>query len=386
MHVYVFPDEALARHAGRFVWLSLDTERPENAAFLEKYPVEVWPSLLVIDPRDGGVVLRWVGAATVSQLVTLLDDAERAFEGGGTAGADALLARADRIYGQGAKAQAAAAYRDALARAPQDWPRRERTIESLLFSLWGSDAHEECVNVARGEVPRMKASPSRANAAYLGLTCALQLPDADPAHADGVKALEEQVRNAISLATSAPPSLGVAADDVSGWYEALVTARDALGDAAGAKRDAADWARYLEREADKARTPEERAVFDAHRLLAYIALGEPHRAVPMLQESERALPRDYNPPARLAYAYKAAGRYDEALAAADRALMRAYGPRKLRVLQLRAEILLAKGDAACARATLEDALRQFKSLPKAQQSERVQERLMKQLDALAVPR
>ena len=52
----------------------------------------------------------------------------------------------------------------------------------------------------------------------------------------------------------------------------------------------------------------------------------------MLQASERDLPDDYNPPARLATAYKAMRRWDEALAASDRALAKAYGPRKLGML------------------------------------------------------
>src|ERR671931_154726 len=100
MRAFVFTDAALARHAGRFVWLSVDTERAGNAAFLERYPVEVWPSLLVIDPRDERVALSWAGSATVPQLVALLDDAERALKGG-TQDADALLARADRLAGEG---------------------------------------------------------------------------------------------------------------------------------------------------------------------------------------------------------------------------------------------------------------------------------------------
>jgi tetratricopeptide (TPR) repeat protein len=169
-------------------------------------------------------------------------------------------------------------------------------------------------------------------------------------------------------------------------YEVLVSAREVAGDSDGVKREAAAWARFLEREAARAATPEQRAVFDPHRLSAYLALGQPERAVAMLQESERALPKDYNPPARLAVAYKEMGRYDDALAATDRALARAYGPRKLRVLQTRAEIFAARGDPAAAKATLETALRELDALPKPQQSERVRQRLTKQLEALAASR
>ena len=71
----------------------------------------------------------------------------------------------------------------------------------------------------------------------------------------------------------------------------------------------------------------------------------------MLEASERDLPDDYNPPARLAAAYKAMKRYDDALAASDRALAKAYGPRKIGILQTRADIYTAQGDVPSARKT-----------------------------------
>jgi tetratricopeptide (TPR) repeat protein len=67
-------------------------------------------------------------------------------------------------------------------------------------------------------------------------------------------------------------------------------------------------------------------------------------------------PADYDPPARLAAAYLAMKRYDEALVACRRALARAYGPRKLRLWSLEADILVAEGDAAGARGALQEAL------------------------------
>lgn len=97
-------------------------------------------------------------------------------------------------------------------------------------------------------------------------------------------------------------------------------------------------------------------MFDAHRLSAYLAAGETERAIPMLLESERDFPDDYNPPARLARAYLTLKRFDEARAAVDRASARVYGPRSLRVFVLAADIAKARGDVAAERAALEQGL------------------------------
>ena len=37
MKAYVFTDKALQRHAGQFVWLSLDVEKAQNAPYKKKY-------------------------------------------------------------------------------------------------------------------------------------------------------------------------------------------------------------------------------------------------------------------------------------------------------------------------------------------------------------
>ena len=74
MRAFVFTNKALARHAGQFVWLSIDTEKPRNAAFLQKFPVQVWPSFFIVDPASEKIALRWVGGATVPQLEKILAD------------------------------------------------------------------------------------------------------------------------------------------------------------------------------------------------------------------------------------------------------------------------------------------------------------------------
>ena len=142
----------------------------------------------------------------------------------------------------------------------------------------------------------------------------------------------------------------------------------------------------LESAAAKAPTPHARAVFDSHRLSAYLEIGEPQRALPMLEASERDFPGDYNPPARLAVAYRAMKDYPRALAASERALAKAYGPRRLGILRVPAPTIQAEsGDRAAARATLESALAEAQALPAGQVSERTIGVLRREIEATSAP-
>jgi tetratricopeptide (TPR) repeat protein len=369
MRAFVFTDRALDRQAGRFVWLSINTEKEKNAGFLERYPIEAYPTLLVIDPTKERAVLRWIGGASLRQIERLLDDAETTLRGG--KGTDAALAKADRLLGAGNMANAAAAYRDLLAGAPALWPPRERVLESLLSALESSGAFRECVETARAGMPKERTLHF-ATVASAGLGCGLSLEG--PPQAAAVAEFEPAVRSALG-----EPRIEMAADDRSGLYGSLAEARKQLGDETGAKTIATDWIAFLEEEAARAPSAEARAVFDPLRVSAAIALGQPARAIPALEQSQKDFPHDYNPPARLAYVLKEAGRYNEALASADRALKLVYGPRKLRVYSIRADILEKKGDAKSARATIEEAIACAKGLPGAQRPPHSLEGLEKRL-------
>ena len=74
MKAFVFTNPSLARHAGRFVWLEIDTEKKQNAALKKQLGVPALPTYFVMDPADQKVALRWVGGFTVAQLDRLLDD------------------------------------------------------------------------------------------------------------------------------------------------------------------------------------------------------------------------------------------------------------------------------------------------------------------------
>lgn len=377
MRAFVFTDPALTSRAGQFVWLELNTEDERNATWQEKVSVEALPTYLVVKPDDETVALRVVGAMTVAEVGTFLDDA-RAALGSGTpvSPAEAALFHADRLNGDGKKAEAAAAYREALVAAPPGWPPYGRVVAALLFIQQTTGEEPKCVALAREALPRVTGTPASAVVALAGLDCALALEKADPARPAAIAEAGAALRRVL-----ADPKTGAAADDLSSGYPSLIQARKDAGDAAGARKDAEAWAAFLETQAAAAKTPEQRAVFDSHRLSAYMELKQPERAIPMLQASERDLPGDYNPPARLAVAYLEMKKPDEALAASNRALPKVIGPRRIRVLQTRSEILAAKGDAAASREALEQALSYAESLPPGQRSERTIQALKKKLEA-----
>lgn len=378
MRAFVLSDRSLTRHAGRFVWLEIDTERKQNAPLRKQLAIAALPTYFVLDPKDERVALRWMGGFTLAQFEQLLADGEAAVTGRHVAGpADEALARADRAYGAADYATAAKAYTEALAAARPGWASYPRAVEALLFSLDDAKEYAAEAKLADEAWPRLKGTPSGANAVAYGLGAALALPDSAPGRADLAARFEARAREVL-----ADTALAIAADDRSGIYISLLDAGQQAGDSLGARRLAADWAAFLEGQAARARTPEQRAVFDPHRLSAYVELGEPGRAVPMLEASERDLPGDYNPPARLASAFKAMKQWDAALAASDRALAKVYGPRKLGVYSTRADIFSGKGDIAGARRTLEEAIAYADSLPAGQRSEGTLAALRKRLEAL----
>jgi tetratricopeptide (TPR) repeat protein len=377
MRAFVFTDPALTSKAGQFVWLELNVDDERNAAHRERLALAALPTFYVVDPTDESVVMQRVDGMTVAEMGAFLDEARAATRGAPPSSpAEAALLKADRLNGEGRKAEAAAAYREALDGAPAAWPPHGRAVVALLFLQQSLGEDARCLALSREALPRLSRFPAAVMVARSGLDCALGLKKEDAGRAAALAEMEAATRR-----TLADPALGAVADDVSSSYLSLIQARKDAGDAAGAARDAEAWAAFLEAQAAAAKTGEQRAVFDSHRLSAYLELKQPERAVPMLQESEKDLPDDYNPPARLAVAFLEAKRLDEALAASNRALPKVSGPRRVRVLLTRSDIFAARGDAAAAREALEQALASAESLPSGQRSERQIEALRKRLEA-----
>lgn len=343
MRSFVLTDAKLAPLANDFVWLSIDTEKDSNAPFVGRFTNHVWPTLWVLDAEQQAPVLRWEGTATAPELLTLLATVKDGARAGGAELTMAFL-RANQAASRGEIAEAERAYRDLVGRP--EFPERARAVEALVGLLASKKDHAACAELAVAEAPRIPPGTSRATLLATGLSCAR----------DGKRAPEMQTLAAAAERAASDPDPRTIDDDRSALFEELVETKKEQGDEAGAKAMARTWASFLEQAAARAPNTAARAVFDPHRLSAYLAAGEPERAVPMLLESERAFPDDYNPPARLARAYLTMKRLDDAHAAIERAAARVYGPRALRVLGLAAEIAKARADVPGERAALERAL------------------------------
>lgn len=378
MRAFVFTDSALIPQSDRYVWLSLDIEQERNAAVRKRLGVNAVPTYFIVDPDSESVAIRWVGGASVGQLEKLLADGEAAVRrGGASSPAYQALVEADRLYGREEYAKASDAFARAIGAAPADWPAYARAVESRLFALSSADQPEAAVRQAVEAWPRLADTPSAATLAASGLDAALSLPAGHAERATLIARFEEKCRALVSARERFP------ADDRSGVYFSLEAAREDAGDSTGARALMEQHLAMLDAEAAAATSPHQRTVFDSHRVSLALALGRFDTVVPSLEQSQRDFPGDYNPPARLALAYRAMKRYPEAFEASDRALALVYGPRQFVVLDARIALHRELNDTPGVRRWVKESLERAKAMPADQRSERTIGRYEKQLGELA---
>jgi len=377
MRAFVFTDSSLARHAGQFVWLAVDIDDAANSAFLVKFPVTGTPTLMVIDPRTETVALRYLGSASVPQLVQLFRDGAGLVRGKQLSVADEALNRADRLENANQPAEAIKACEEAIAAAPKKWSRFGRAAETLIASLRHSRNYERCASRAVELYPRVTGTASGASVADRGLSCALRLADEQKSRPEVTAALTKAVRD-----EAENPKNGLIDGDRAALYLSLIGERRRARDETGTRSQREELAAFLEQRVAAAKTPAQRASYDFYRARVYRDLGQPEKSIPMLEQTERDFPTDYVPPLSLSRAYSAMRKYDEALAASDRALARVSGAARTMVLDLRSDLYTARGDKALAAQTLREAIAFSESLPPGQHDQALIDDLKKKLEKM----
>lgn len=363
----VFVDPGLAPLATRFVWLGIDTDKAENAAVQVKFPPQVWPTFYVASPHDESVQARYLGSASVSQLREFLDQGEKGFLDATQAGLDAnsplrLVRDGDRSVVAGDLDRAESAYKAALAAAPKNWPRRPDVLVSLISALHRLQDWEGCVKLGLEEMNNTGSSASATDFVYHARVCAERLGG------EQAQALE---RAAIERLSALIDDAGapLSADDRSDAMYNLRELYIAAGDNDAARAMAERQRAFVDDAAARAPTPLAAMTYHWPRAEVYVYLGKAAELVPVLEKSMADLPREYDPPYRLAWIHLQLDEHEKALAAADKALALAYGPRKGQVLRMIASIHKARGDKDAERAARAQVVAHYESLPEGQKSE-----------------
>ncbi len=364
MQSTVFRDKAMEPMAKRFVFVSIDTDRETNASAVAKLPLSAWPTFYVLAPADASVLARFSGGASLAQFTAFLEHgaaARNAVEGA----AKHLLA-AERAIATKDLATAQTELEAALAAAPPTWVRTPDALVSLISTRRKRGDSAGCFALAQEKLDTTGNAASATDFTGYGLGCAESLAK-DPAKATDIAAYRERAVKRLEglLAdTSAPLSLDDRSDAMSYLREALTSL--------GKKEDAAAVGEkqklLLEDAIAKAPDPVAASTFNYQLADVCIALGRPLDAVALIETSAKALPNEYDPPARLGGVYLAAGKLDDAAQWTDKALALVYGPRKARVLAQRANIEKKRGDVAAEKKYRADIVALWESLPAEQKN------------------
>ena len=343
MRNFVFTDVQLHPLANRLVYAAIDTEQPSSAAFLARFPISTWPTMLVIAPSEQGdqIVARFTGALSAKELSSRLGAVLNQ-----QAQQQPKLAKADALAAAGQHQQAAAEYEEAL----EEPGSRPRALLGLIQSLRSLGQHARCADLYDRSFLQVGKSALATDFAAYAASCMDKLDDVDRR-----QKLRRQLRTDLGNLLD-DPSADLAIDDRSDAYGTMVELSDALGESSEGDRLTTKRLALLEKAAATAASPVLAATFDAHRFDSYRRLKRWAIAEEMLLASAKALPSDYNPPARLARLYYETGRIEKAEAQIGTALSHCLGPRRASMFELRAAIQNSQNRSREAMASLMEAI------------------------------
>ncbi|MEM6787039.1 MAG: thioredoxin family protein [Myxococcota bacterium] len=338
MKSFVLRDPAVAALGDEVVFAALDSDRPENADFLERYPVHTWPTLFVLDPSarapEEAVLGLWLGAASVGEVRSLVrhaGDVRRAATR--PDGPEAMLVRAKRAYAEGRYDDAQRAYERAAATGGTEWRRRSEALFGLLQSTYRAGRFRACAERGVAHAASIEGAATPTDFSRTLLRCARE---------DGVPVgLTRRARAAARArleAYVADVPAGASVDDRSDALAVLADELAADGQQAGARLLWERQIALLENAAAAAPGPEVAATFDYARMNTYVHLKRVEEAIALLTRRAEQLPDRYEPPARLAQLLMKIDRPAEARAPLQRAIALSYGPRQLKYLHRRIDL------------------------------------------------
>ena len=381
MQTFVLTDSKLPGAGGRFVFLSVDTELAENAEFVRQFPTSGWPTFYVLSPDGPRVRGRWLGAASPAQFARFLADSERTHQLDTTSAANAeplaLLQSADELAAQMRYADAAARYAEVLAHAPPEWPRAPDTRVARASALRRAADYSACVDqVFEPTFADLRAPVSASDESSYTLECAESLPSSDPRRRPARERIEAKLSTLCN-----DGHVELTPDDRGDACGNLIEVRNALGDAAGARKAAETRLAVLQAAARG--VPDDVAVlYDPALTETLVLLGRGEEAVSLLIAREAALPQNYNPPYHLARVALKLKRWELGLRAIDRALELVTGPRRASSYGIKTDLLLGASRPQDAITALEAELAVLDALPDGQKRAEAERTVRDRLQSL----
>src|SRR6266404_8449479 len=171
MQRFVLSDAGMKPIADALVWSSVETERATNKAAVEKYPVDAWPTFLIVDPDTEAVIGRFLGSGTVQDMRAFVQDGVRAYAAKGKPADPAWAAQreADAARNRGDLKAAADAYGRAVQLSKPDDPQRPERLNLYMSALLKTKDFRTCVQTGLREsrnVPESAVGADFENGAF----------------------------------------------------------------------------------------------------------------------------------------------------------------------------------------------------------------------------
>jgi thiol-disulfide isomerase/thioredoxin len=324
MDAVVFGDPSLSGFASQYEFVAVDTERPQNEGFVSRFQMDTWPTFFVIRPSDLTLIGFWPGAGSVREMRDFLEqslDAASALEGGSLPPHLAHFLAGRRAQSQAEDAVAAREFGRAYDSMPPEWPRKSELHLGYIDALAKTRNFKRCAEVGKRHLDEVSGAAKPVQFAQRYFTCLSQTSGPDR---------EAEVQRALNKmrALAETPNADMAFDDRVDALTMLATAYGVMGQKKEAAAVVAKRLALAEEAALATKDPMEARAFDRVRVLAYLDLGQPERAVELLEQSERAHPHGYATPALFSEVWFRLGRPEDGLAALDRAVTNSEGPRR----------------------------------------------------------
>src|SRR5437773_6330039 len=152
MQRYVMADPGMKPVADEVIWASIETETEKNKPVVEQYPLDVWPTFLIVDPDGEKILGRWLGSASLTDLRAFVQEGVRAYRARDKKPDAAELAQreGDAARIKGDLKTSAEAYGRALEKTKADDPQRPERLAlyaNALRKLKTPEAARACVQL-----------------------------------------------------------------------------------------------------------------------------------------------------------------------------------------------------------------------------------------------